>query len=225
MSSAYPKPQTRWQQRDPLADRMSSHHRRPSLLPAVVVACAALLGVLVHQTQEASSSSATPSSAVSSPSLSPPPPSTTTTDGEVPAGVTVFDDLPAVTRLDPALLAALRRAATDAADDGIQLEVNSGWRSPAYQERLLQQAVARYGSLAKAERWVATPETSAHVSGDAVDIGPTRAARWLSEQGDRYGLCEVYRNEPWHFELRPGAIDHGCPRPYADPTQDPRMRT
>jgi hypothetical protein len=70
---------------------------------------------------------------------------------------------------------------------------------------------------------VATPETSAHVSGDAVDLGPSDAARWLEEHGAAYGLCRVYRNEPWHFELRQGAALGGCPAMYADPTQDPRM--
>ena len=33
-----------------------------------------------------------------------------------------------------------------------------------------------------------------------------------------------YGNEPWHFELSPDAIDHGCPPMYADPTRDPRMQ-
>jgi uncharacterized protein YndB with AHSA1/START domain len=37
-----------------------------------------------------------------------------------------------------------------------------------------------------------------------------------------YGLCQIYRNEPWHCELRRAAIDRGCPRMYADPTQDPK---
>jgi zinc D-Ala-D-Ala carboxypeptidase len=37
-------------------------------------------------------------------------------------------------------------------------------------------------------------------------------------------LCQIYSNEPWHYELRPEAIDHGCPPMYADPTQDPRMQ-
>ena len=50
------------------------------------------------------------------------------------------------------------------------------------------------------------------------------AAAWLSEHGAEYGLCQIYRNEPWHFELRPEAIDHGCPPVYADPTHDPRMQ-
>jgi D-alanyl-D-alanine carboxypeptidase len=146
-------------------------------------------------------------------------------DGAVPDGTTVFDDeVPGVANLDPALLRALRRAATDAADDGVQFYVDSGWRSQEYQERLLREAISKYGSEEQATRWVATPNTSAHVSGDAVDIGPSGAAAWLSEHGAAYGLCQIYGNEPWHYELRPEAIDHGCPRMYADPTHDPRMQ-
>ena len=139
--------------------------------------------------------------------------------------MTVFDDeFPAVAELDAGLLEALRRAATDAADDGVEFAVNSGWRSAEYQNQLLREASAEYGSEEEAARWVATPETSPHVSGDAIDIGPTAAAAWLSEHGAGYGLCQIYRNEPWHFELRPEAVDRGCPRMYADPTHDPRMQ-
>ena len=149
----------------------------------------------------------------------------TVADGVLPDHVTVFDDeYLGVARLDPVLLSALRAAAADAADDGIVFYVNSGWRSPAYQAQLLREAVSDYGSERQAARWVATPSTSAHVSGDAVDVGPSEAAAWLSEHGAGYGLCQTYDNEPWHFESRPSAIDLGCPRMYADPTHDPRMQ-
>ena len=145
-------------------------------------------------------------------------------DGAVPDGVTVFDDaIPGVAKLDPALLGALRHAATDAKDDGVGFVVDSGWRSPAYQERLLREAISEYGSVQEAARWVASPDTSAHVSGDAIDLGRDAAA-WLSKHGAAYGLCQIYGNETWHYELRPEAVDHGCPPTYADPTQDPRMR-
>jgi D-alanyl-D-alanine carboxypeptidase len=146
-------------------------------------------------------------------------------DSADPDGTKVFaDEIPAVGNLDPALLGALRQAATDAAGDGVEFLVNSGWRSPEYQEQLLREAVAEYGSEEEAARWVATPETSPHVSGDAVDVGPSDATAWLSEHGAEYGLCQIYGNEPWHYELRPEAIDHGCPPMYADPTHDPRMQ-
>jgi hypothetical protein len=146
-------------------------------------------------------------------------------DGAVPDGTTVFDDdVPGVANLDRALLDALRQAATKAANDGVELVVDSGWRSPEYQEHLLHEAISKYGSEAAAARWVATPTTSAHVSGDAVDIGPSDATAWLSAHGAGYGLCQIYGNEPWHYELRPGAIARGCPAMYADAAHDPRLR-
>lgn len=132
-------------------------------------------------------------------------------------------DDPAVRNLDPDLRRALTRAATDASDQ-VTLQVNSGWRSAARQKELLREAVIHYGSAKEAARWVAPPEKSAHVSGDAVDIGPAAAATWLARHGADYGLCRIYRNEPWHFELRPEAVKHGCPTMYADPTEDPRLQ-
>ena len=81
-----------------------------------------------------------------------------------------------------------------------------------------------------------------------------RPARWCGGESDRdaeaaagpgsEGQCPVVRlgdalddrqaeaeadagvvgNEPWHYELRRGAVDHGCPTPYADPTDDPGMQ-
>ncbi len=146
-------------------------------------------------------------------------------DGVVPDGATVFDDgIPAVANLDADLLRALRQAAARAALDGITFQVNSGWRSPEYQDQLLRRAVAEYGSEGAAARWVATAATSPHVSGDAVDVGRSDARAWLSRHGAEHGLCQIYRNEPWHFELRPQAVSHGCPPMYANPTQDPRLQ-
>lgn len=146
-------------------------------------------------------------------------------DGAVPDGTTAFDDrVPGVANLDPDLLAALREAATDAASEGVTFYVDSGWRSPRYQEYLLRDAIETYGSEAEAARWVASPEMSAHVSGDAVDIGLADATAWLSARGAEYGLCQIYGNEPWHYELRSDAGSVGCPDMYPDATQDPRMR-
>jgi D-alanyl-D-alanine carboxypeptidase len=146
-------------------------------------------------------------------------------DGVLPDGATVFDDeLPGIAKLDPVLLDAVRRAATDAANDGIRFVVNSGWRSGAFQDQMHREAVAEYGSEAEASKWVATADTSAHVTGDAVDLGPSAAREWLSHNGPEYGLCQIYANEPWHFELRLEAIDAGCPAMSADAAHDPRMQ-
>lgn len=202
---------------------------RPARIPGILVAgllvgIATIAPAVAHQLLAPSSSSSTAASPIGlrrgehRGALG-------VADGAVPNGTTVFDDEnPGLANLDPALLGALRRAATDAADDGVEVFVNSGWRSPAYQEQLLRGAVSKYGSEREAARWVGAPNTSAHVSGDAVDIGPSDATSWLSGHGARYGLCQIYRNEPWHYELRPEATDNGCPPMYADPTHDPRMR-
>ncbi len=148
-------------------------------------------------------------------------------DGVIPDGATVSvfdDDTPAVANLEPELLDAVRRAAADAERDGVAFQVTSGWRSARFQQQLVDEAVAQYGSEAEAARWVATAETSAHVSGEAIDIGPVDAMSWLSQHGGRYGLCQVYGNEPWHYELRQEAAERGCPPMFADPTEDPRLQ-
>ena len=126
--------------------------------------------------------------------------------------------------IDPELRGALRQAKADAAHDGVELRVTSGRRSAEDQAQLFRDAVAEYGSEEEAARWVATPETSAHVSGDAIDVGDSDATQWLSDHGAEYGLCQIYANEPWHYELRPDAEDEGCPAMYDDPTDDPRMQ-
>jgi D-alanyl-D-alanine carboxypeptidase len=208
--------------------RTAGRRTRSTIVLVLVVVSAALLGVLGYESLAGSSSSATSPIAAEPRALRPPgdpPGALGDADGVVPDGVTVFDDeYPAVANLDPGLHRALRQAATDAARDRVTFYVDSGWRSPKYQEQLLDEAIAKYGSEKEAARWVATPSTSAHVSGDAVDIGPTAATVWLSKHGGEYGLCQIYGNESWHYELRPKAIAHGCPPMYADPTQDPRMQ-
>jgi len=138
---------------------------------------------------------------------------------------TVFDEsTPTIANLKPDLRDAFRRAAAAAQRAGVTFYVTSGWRSAAHQQELLNRAIAEDGSEAEALKWVATPQTSLHVKGEAVDIGHSTAIAWLAKHGAAYNLCQIYRNEPWHYELRPGAADQGCPAMYADPTHDPRMR-
>ena len=137
--------------------------RRESIAVGLVVVTVAIIGTFVHQ-----------SASSSAPSFSAPlqdqgdvtveaGDAITTADGEIteadgvlPDGVTVFDGgYPGVAGLNPDLLQTLRAAATDAADDGIEFYVNSGWRSPEYQNQLLREAVSEYGSAEEAARWVA----------------------------------------------------------------------
>ncbi|MFI5610694.1 M15 family metallopeptidase [Amycolatopsis sp. NPDC051903] len=142
-------------------------------------------------------------------------PDTDPAQGGIPDGrdLTPFDTgFPAVSNLDPGLLKAVQHAATDARQRGIVFKVTSGWRSKAYQQRLLDEGVEKYGSLEAARQYVNTPEKSTHVTGKAVDLGPTDADDWLIRHGDDYGLCQAYANELWHFELltTPGGR---CPAP------------
>ncbi|MFC5730788.1 MULTISPECIES: M15 family metallopeptidase [Nocardioides] len=200
--------------------RTAAVRTRPAVRAALVVVGAALVGT-IGLPSLASFSTPSPFDAL----LGGHGASRSTADGAVPDGVTAFDEeYPAVANLDPTLLDALRRASVDAAGQGVVLQVNSGWRSAEYQEQLLQEAVEMYGSAEEAARWVSTPALSRHVSGDAVDIGGADAAAWLSLHGAQYELCRVYDNEPWHFELRPGADERGCPVTYADPSRDPRTQ-
>ena len=179
---------------------------------------AAITGSVVLIGQQSLASASVPPSV--------PPSSITEADGLIrdEGAVSVFDETSAVTNLDSDLLAAVRAAATAAEDDGVRVHVNSGWRSADYQQVLRQEAIAEYGSEQEAARWVATPENSEHVSGDAVDLGPVAAQDWLSRHGSDFGLCQIYENERWHFELRPAAVANGCPLMYADPTADPRTQ-
>ena len=128
----------------------------------------------------------------------------TSSDGSLADGqaFSPFDlQQPAIAKLDPRLLAAVQNAANAAAAEGITMTVTSGWRSPAFQQTLLDNAVQTYGSLAAAREYVQTPTASRHVTGEAVDIGGTGADQWLITNGPRFGLCQIYANESWHFEL------------------------
>lgn len=127
-----------------------------------------------------------------------------TVGGWLPEGVTLspFDALnPVLSQLDPALLQAVQKAAGSAQAQGIELRVTSGWRSKGFQQRLFDDRARTLGSVEAAAEYVATPEVSKHVTGQAIDIGPAEADRWLIANGSRFGLCQIYANEIWHFEL------------------------
>jgi zinc D-Ala-D-Ala carboxypeptidase len=127
-----------------------------------------------------------------------------TTGGWLPDGTMLspFDTAnPVLSQVDPALMKAVQDATVAAETQGVTLLVTSGWRSKGFQQRLFDDAVRSYGSVAAAAEFVATPEVSKHVMGQAIDIGPVEADRWLIANGPRFGLCQIYANEIWHFEL------------------------
>ena len=138
---------------------------------------------------------------------------TDTFGGWLPDGVTLspFDESsPIVTHLNPMLLKAIQEASRAAGAEGVEMRITSGWRSKGFQQRLFDDAVRTYGSVEGAKEFVASPEVSKHVVGEAVDIAPVEADKWLIRNGPRFGLCQIYANEIWHFEL--ATDEHGvCP--------------
>ncbi|HKV21318.1 MAG TPA: M15 family metallopeptidase [Mycobacterium sp.] len=138
---------------------------------------------------------------------------TDTIGGYLPDGRTLspFDATnPVIGWLDPPLLAAVQNAARSAKDDGIDIEITSGWRTKGFQQRLFDDGVRTYGSVDAARQFVASPDTSRHVMGMAVDVGPVEADNWMIRNGPRFGLCQIYANEIWHFELAADK-DGNCP--------------
>lgn len=119
---------------------------------------------------------------------------------------------PTATGLDPELLRRFEAAAAAARRAGVPLSLTSGWRSAAEQEQIIQRDITAYGSVTEAHRWVLPPDKSAHVQGEAIDVGPASGAAWLATNGARFGLCRTYANEAWHFEpvIAPGGT---CPPP------------
>jgi zinc D-Ala-D-Ala carboxypeptidase len=138
---------------------------------------------------------------------------TDTIGGYLPDGQTLspFDVTnPVIAWLDPPLLAAVQNAARSAKDDGIDVAITSGWRTKGFQQRLFDDGVRTYGSVEAAQQFVASPDTSRHVVGKAVDVGSVEADKWMIRNGPRFGLCQIYANEIWHFELAADA-DGNCP--------------
>lgn len=136
-----------------------------------------------------------------------------TIGGYLPEGQTIspFDVTnPVIAWLDPPLLAAIQDAARGAEADGVGVQVTSGWRTEGFQQRLFDDAVRTYGNVDTAQQFVASPDASRHVVGKAVDVGPVEADTWMIRNGSRFGLCQIYANEIWHFEL---AVDQqgNCP--------------
>lgn len=93
---------------------------------------------------------------------------------------------------------------------GINLSITSAYRNDAYQQKLFDKAVKKYGSVAAARKWVATPGGSAHRTGRALDIGingkavqsGSKASAWLKKNAKKYGFYP-YEAEAWHWEYNP----------------------
>jgi hypothetical protein len=118
-----------------------------------------------------------------------------------------------VVELHPLLAARFEAARISAASQGVALYITSGFRSLERQSELFAEALLKYGSESEAAKWVLPAQFSHHPDGLAIDVNYPKdpdGAKWLEENGARFGLCRVYANEWWHFEgvIAPGQI---CP--------------
>lgn len=104
--------------------------------------------------------------------------------------------------LEPLLALAYTMAEDEAHAVGVPMHITSGYRSREAQQAMWEDGLRTYGGPEEARKWVLPPDESTHVSGRAVDVGPREGAAWLESTGHRWGLCRVFMNEWWHFELR-----------------------
>ncbi len=91
----------------------------------------------------------------------------------------------------PDVAAAFDRMAAAAAEAGIDLVVNSGFRSDAEQAALF--------AANPDPRWVAPPGHSLHRCATELDLGPDIAYVWLAANASRFGFVQRYSWEAWHY--------------------------
>lgn len=114
-------------------------------------------------------------------------------------------------------LAQLKRMAATAREEGVILQVDSGYRSANYQREIYERRLGEGQSFERIARHTAPPGYSGHALGTAVDFHPsssgfqkTRAYRWLKQHAKTYGFHETYYQgnafgiswEPWHWEYK-----------------------
>jgi len=123
--------------------------------------------------------------------------------------------------INPLVLARFLSAQAAAKELGIELSIDSGYRSLEKQNYLYQRAIKTYKSADEAIKWVLPENLSRHPWGLALDVNLNHdksGASWLEANGATFGLCRVYENEWWHFEplIAPGGI---CPPLKPDASQ------
>lgn len=104
-----------------------------------------------------------------------------------------------------------------AREDGIHLEVHSGFRSVRYQKIIFAKLMASGRTWEDLVRYVAPPGYSEHMLGRAVDLYPsdwrfaeTKEHDWLLKNAEKYGFYQSYPEknslgypwEAWHWNYR-----------------------
>jgi hypothetical protein len=91
----------------------------------------------------------------------------------------------------PDVAAAFDRMAAAASGAGVDLLVNSAFRSDAEQAALF--------AAHPDPRWVAPPGHSLHRCATELDLGPESAYGWLAANASRFGFAQRYEWEAWHY--------------------------
>ncbi len=219
----------------------SGRIRRPALLPLLLLLLAASLPAPASQAQE----HGTGMEQVPQPDVERETVRIGGREFEVPAqwrGLRIREKPPGLAELAPVPrrlakdhgLIYLRRDARDALvamaaaaeKEGIELKIDSGYRSSQYQKTIIARQLARGKTFADITRFVAPPGYSEHRTGTAVDFSPsnwrfasTPQYRWLTGHAAGFGFSETYPEnghrhpwEPWHWRFRQmghGRPDHG----------------
>jgi D-alanyl-D-alanine carboxypeptidase len=117
---------------------------------------------------------------------------------------------------------ALAKMAEAARRDGIQLLVDSGYRSYLYQRNLFVKKLQEGKDFYEIAAGTAPPGYSEHQTGTVVDFVPSdwsfhggREEKWLMENGGRFHFVQTYGKksdkgfiwEPWHWRYLPEAFD------------------
>ena len=136
-------------------------------------------------------------------------------DWEAPALI----EMPGGETVDARIYEPLSQMLADAADEGLEPFVASGFRTRAEQQGFMDDKISEYRSQgygesearALAEDWVALPGTSEHELGLAADINGASYDLyiWLQQNSWRYGFIQRYpedktditgiSHEPWHY--------------------------
>ena len=96
----------------------------------------------------------------------------------------------------PDVAAAFDEMAAAASHAGIDLVVNSAFRTDAEQAALYAEKPD--------PQWVAPPGHSLHRCATELDLGPDSADGWLAANAGRFGFLQRYSWEPWHFGYTKG---------------------
>lgn len=105
----------------------------------------------------------------------------------------------------PAVAAAFDLMDAAARADGVDLRVNSAFRSDAEQAVLF----ARHPD----PKWVAPPGRSRHRESTELDLGGPGYAGWLARNAGRFGFVQRYSWEDWHYGYLPGCGAAPTPAP------------